>query len=66
MTVERTGVVTYYAVTIGGIDYTVVDMYNGNVDYTERTILELETQKEPTVEIKDKISKAVEGFEVHS
>ena len=66
MTIERTGVVTYYAVTVGGIDYTVVDMYNGNVDYSERTILELETQKEPALEIQNKISKAVEDFEVHS
>ena len=66
MTIERTGVVTYYAVTVSGIDYTVVDMYNGNVDCSERTILELETQKEPSLEIKNRISKAVEDFEAHS
>jgi hypothetical protein len=66
MTVEKTGVMTYYAVTLGGIDYTVVDMYNGNVDYNERTIVELETQKEPTPEIRNTISQAIEDFEAYS
>ena len=28
MTVDQTGVITYYAVTFAGIDYTVTDMYD--------------------------------------
>jgi len=39
MTVDKTGVITYYAVTFDEIDYTVTDMYDTNSDYTGRTIL---------------------------
>ena len=66
MTVDKTGVITYYAVNLGNIDYTVTDMYDANVDYTERTILELETQKEPTMAIQNRISKAIADFEADS
>ena len=66
ITVERTGVITYYAVTLNDIQYSVVDMYTGNVDCSERTIVELETQKEPIKEIKNRISRAIEDFETHS
>ncbi len=65
-TVDKTGVITYYAVILAGIDYTVTDMYDVNTDYTERTFLELETQKEPTVAIQDKISQAIADFEADS
>jgi len=47
MTVDKTGVITYYAVTLDEIDYTVTDMYDTNSDYTERTFLELETRTSP-------------------
>ncbi len=63
MTVDKTGVITYYAVTLAGIDYTVTDMYDVNTDYTERTFLELETQTEPTVAIQNKISQAIADSE---
>ena len=66
MTVDQTGVITYYAVTLAGIDYTVTDMYDVNTDYTGRTFLELETQKEPSIEIQDKISQAIADFEADS
>ncbi len=66
MTVDKTGVITYYAVTFDEIDYTVTDMYDTNSDYTERTFLELETQKEPTVKVQDKISQAIADFEADS
>ena len=66
MTVDKTGVITYYAVTLAGVDYTVTDMYDVNTDYTERTFLELETQKEPKIEIQDKISQAIADFEADS
>ncbi len=62
MTVDKTGVITYYAVTFAGIDYTVTDMYDANSDYTERTFLELETQTEPAPDIQDKISQAICRF----
>ena len=63
MTVDKTGVITYYAVTFDEIDYTVTDMYDVNTDYTERTFLELETQKEPTVKLQNKIAQAIADFE---
>ncbi len=63
ITVDNIGVITYYAVTLAGIDYTVTDMYDVNTDYTERTILELETQTEPTVKFQDRISQAIADFE---
>ncbi len=66
MTVDKTGVITYYAVSFGEIDYTVTDMYDTNSDYTERTFLELETQKEPTVKLQNKISQAIADFETDS
>ena len=66
MTVDKTGVITYYAVTFDEIDYTVTDMYDTNSDYTERTFLELETQKEPTVKVQNKISQAIADFEADS
>ncbi len=66
MTVDKTGVITYYAVTLAGIDYTVTDMYDVNTDYTERTFLELETQNEPSIEIQNKISQAIADFEADS
>ncbi len=66
MTVDRTGVITYYAVTLAGIDDTVTDMYDANADYTERTFLELETQKEPTATIQNRISQAIADFEADS
>ncbi len=66
MTVDKTGVITYYAVHFAGSDYTVTDMYDANSDYTERTILELETQKEPSIEIQNKISQAIADFEADS
>ena len=66
MTVDKTGVITYYAVTFDEIDYTVTDMYDVNTDYTERTFLELETQKEPNIEIQNKISQAIADFEADS
>jgi len=66
MTVDKTGVITYYAVTFDEIDYTVTDMYDTNSDYTERTFLELETQKEPTMAIQNKISQAIANFEADS
>jgi len=43
ITVDKTGVITYYAVTFDEIDYIVIDMYDVNTDYTERTFLELAT-----------------------
>ena len=66
MTVDKTGVITYYAVTLAGVDYTVTDMYDANSDYTERTFLELEIQKEPTVKVQNKISRAIADFEADS
>ncbi len=66
MTIDKTGVITYYAVTFDEIDYTVTDMYDVNTDYTERTFLELETQKEPTVKVQNKISQAIADFEADS
>ena len=66
ITVDKTGVITYYAVHLDGIDYTVTDMYDVNTDYTERTFLELETQNEPSIEIHDKISQAIADFEADS
>jgi len=66
ITVDKTGVITYYAVTLAGVDYTVTDMYDANTDYTERTFLELETQKEPTMAIQNRISKAIADFEADS
>ena len=66
ITVDKTGVITYYAVTIDEIDYTVTDMYDVNSDYTERTILELETQKKPTVAIQNRIAQAIADFEADS
>ena len=66
ITVDKTGVITYYAVTLDEIDYSVTDMYDVNTDYTERTFLELETQKEPTVAIQNKISQAIADFETDS
>ncbi len=66
MTVDKTGVITYYAVTLAGIDYTVTDMYDVNADYTERTFIELETQTEPAPDIQDKIAQAIADFEADS
>ena len=66
ITIDKTGVITYYAVTFDEIDYTVTDMYDTNSDYTERTFLELETQKEPNIEIQNKISQAIADFEADS
>ncbi len=66
MTVDKTGVITYYAVTFDEIDYTVTDMTDVNTDYTERTFLELETQNEPSIEIQNKISQAIAEFEADS
>ncbi len=66
MTVDKTGVITYYAVTLAGIDYTVTDMYDVNTDYTERTFKELETQNEPSREIQNKIAHAIAEFEADS
>jgi len=66
ITVDKTGVITYYAVTFDEIDYAVTDMYDVNTDYTERTFLELETQKEPKIEIQNKISQAIADFETDS
>jgi len=66
MTVDKTGVITYYAVTFDEIDYSVTDMYDANSDYTERTILELETQNEPTEKVQDKILQAIADFEAES
>ncbi len=66
ITVDKTGVITYYAVSFGEIDYTVTDMYDVNTDYTERTFLELETQTEPTLKIQNKISQAIADFETDS
>ena len=66
MTVDKTGVITYYAMTFDEIDYTVTDMYDANSDYTGRTFLELETQKEPNIEIQNKISHAIADFETDS
>jgi len=63
ITIDKTSVITYYAVHLDGIDYTVTDMYDVNTDYTGRTFLELETQKEPSIEIQDKISQAIADFE---
>jgi len=66
ITVDKTGVITYYAVTFDEIDYAVTDMYDVNSDYTERTFLELETQNEATVAIQNKISQAISDFEADS
>jgi len=66
MTVDKTGVITYYAVSFDEIDYTVTDMYDTNTDYTERTFLELETQKEPTMAIQNRIAQAIADFETDS
>ncbi len=66
MTVDKTGVITYYAVSFDEIDYTVTDMYDVNTDYTGRTFLELETQNEPNIEIQNKISQAIAEFETDS
>jgi len=66
MTVEQTGVTTYYAVHLNGIAYTVTDMYDANADYTERTILALETQQEPSVAIRNRIAQAIDDFEADS
>ena len=64
-TVEKTNVTTYYAVTIGDIQYSVTDMYDTNSDYTKRTFLELVSQQEPSVTIQNKISEAIEDCEVN-
>ena len=66
ITIDKTGVITYYAVTLDEIDYTVTDMYDVNTDYTERTILELETQNEPTEKVQNKISQDIADFETDS
>ena len=66
ITIDKTGVITYYAVTFDEIDYTVTDMYDVNTDYTGRTFLELETQKEPNIEIQNKMSQAIADFEADS
>jgi len=66
MTIDQTGVITYYAVTLDEIDDTVTDMYDANSDYTERTFLELETQTEPAPDIQDKIALAIVDFETDS
>ena len=66
ITVDKTGVITYYAVTFDEIDYTVTDMYDTNSDYTERTFLELETLNGPSIEIQNKISQAIADFEADS
>jgi len=66
ITVEQTGVTTYYAVNLAGIDYTVTDMYDANADYTERTILALETQQEPTMAIRNSIAQAIDDFAADS
>ena len=66
ITVDKTGVITYYAVSFDEIDYTVTDMYDVNTDYTERTFLELETQKEPTIKLQNKIAQAIAEFEADS
>jgi len=66
ITVEQTGVVTYYAVNLAGITYTVTDMYDTNADYTERTILELETQQEPSAAIRNSIAQAIDDFAAES
>ena len=66
ITIDKTGVITYYAVTLDEIDYTVTDMTDVNTDYTERTFLELETQSEPSIEIQNKISQAIADFEADS
>ncbi len=66
ITVDKTGVITYYAVSFDEIDYTVTDMYDVNTDYTERTFREVETQKEPTMAIRNRIAKAIADFETDS
>ena len=66
ITIDKTGVITYYAVTFDEIDYTVTDMYDTNSDYTERTFLELETQNQPTIAIQNKIAQAIADFEADS
>ena len=66
ITVDNIGVITYYAVIFDEIDYAVTDMYDTNTDYTGRTFLELETQKEPTIAIQNKISQAIADFEADS
>ncbi len=66
ITIDKTSVITYYAVTFDEIDYTVTDMYDVNTDHTERTFLELETQKEPTEAIQNKIAQAIADFEADS
>ena len=66
ITVEQTGVTTYYAVHLNGIAYTVTDMYDANADYTERTILELETQQEPSAAIRNSIAQAIADFAADS
>jgi len=66
ITVDKTGVITYYAVNLACVDYTVTDMYDVNTDYTERTFLELETQKEPTLAIQSRIAQAIADFETDS
>ena len=66
MTVDKTGVITYYAVTFDEIDYAVTDMYDVNSDYTERTFLELETQTEPTLKLQNQIAQAIADFETDS
>ena len=43
-----------------------VKWYDVNTDYTERTFIELETQKEPTVKVQNKISQAIADFETDS
>ena len=66
MTVAKTGVITYYAVSFDEIDYTVTDMYDVNTDYTGRTFLELETQNEPSIEFQNRIAQAIAEFETDS
>ena len=66
ITVDKTVVIIFYAVNPGGIEYTVTDKYNANVDYTERTILALETQQEPSVAIRNRIAQAIDDFEADS
>ncbi len=66
ITIDKTGIITYYAVTLDEIDYTVTDMYDTNADYTERTFLELESQKKPTMAIQNKIAQAIAEFEADS
>ena len=63
ITVEETGVHTFYAVDIDDRSYTAEKMYNTNTDSTEIAILRIDGNREYqiTEEEKEQVLKAIEN-----